>query len=86
MGLVSSVCYISLPGCISNDNGALQFGVPPFETSFKPQGIKYTPRNGALFIFPSCFWHGTTPLRGGDNRLTVAADFVIKNKLSVYNI
>lgn len=86
MGLVSSVCYISLPGCISNDNGALQFGVPPFETSFKPQRIKYTPRNGALFIFPSCFWHGTTPLRGGDNRLTVAADFVIKNKLSVSNI
>lgn len=78
MGLVSSVCYISLPECISEDNGAIQFGVPPFLTSFVPQSLTYRPRTGVLLVFPSCFWHGTLPLKGGDNRLTVAADFVVK--------
>lgn len=78
MGLISSVCYISLPDCISSDNGGLQFGVPPFMTSFIPDGIRYKPKCGVLYAFPSCFWHGTLPLKGGDNRLTVAADFIVK--------
>ncbi|MDC8831669.1 2OG-Fe(II) oxygenase family protein [Alteromonas gilva] len=78
MGLLSSVCYISLPADISAENGGIQFGVPPFATPFTLHREVFTPEIGKLLLFPSCFWHGTLPLLKGNNRLTVAADFVLR--------
>jgi len=80
-GWLSSALYVALPAEITarprerNVPGSLTFGVPEREL-----GLELAPRRtevpqiGRLVLFPSYFWHGTTPFESEDYRLTVAFD------------
>jgi hypothetical protein len=79
-GWISSACYIELPESVRDgrsEEGILTFGQPSLITQppLAPQ-FSVRPREGTLLLFPSYFWHGTTPFRGDTPRLTVAFDAV----------
>lgn len=80
-GWLSSACYVRLPAAVNSPNGEgwLQFGEPAFPTN-PPAPPEYfvRPEPGLLVLFPSWFWHGTTPFSGAgdDYRLTIAFDVV----------
>lgn len=78
-GWISSAFYFVVPSRSSagTKEGALALGAPPAEL-----GLNLGPRKlvepvpGYLCLFPSMFWHETTPFQSGDERLTVAFDAV----------
>ena len=79
-GWISSACYIDLPDCMSNREGAagaLTFGEPGIATTpaLKAEHV-VRPATGMLVLFPSYFWHGTVPFASAQTRLTVAFDVV----------
>lgn len=82
-GWLSSACHIRLADFTNTSRsetdreGWLKFGEPG--PVCKPQLLpdKYIePKRGHIVIFPSYIWHGTVPIKGKADRLTVAADFV----------
>ncbi|WP_232364974.1 putative 2OG-Fe(II) oxygenase [Salinimonas marina] len=76
MGWLSSVCYIQLPQLNDEQQeGYLNFGQPNFQVQQNTVFAKVKPEAGKLVIFPSFFWHGTTPFSDNQPRLTVACDF-----------
>lgn len=79
-GWISSALYVALPEGMSESpagEGWLQFGVPPLpEEQPRAEPLrKVAPVAGRLALFPSLFWHGTSPFSDGE-RLTVAFDVV----------
>jgi len=80
-GWISSAFYVALPGSTtspaheSEQAGCIQFGAP-----VQDLGLDLSPRRtirpkpGHLALFPSYFWHGTTPFSDDESRLTVAFD------------
>jgi tetratricopeptide (TPR) repeat protein len=79
-GWISSACYITLPDSVRDagvEEGILTFGQPSLITQ-PPLEARYSvrPEVGMLALFPSYFWHGTTPFSGDAPRLTVAFDAV----------
>ncbi|MFL6726141.1 MAG: putative 2OG-Fe(II) oxygenase [Sphingomicrobium sp.] len=78
-GWLSSAVYVALPPEVStgSGNGALTFGIPPAElgVDLPPRRVE-VPEVGRLVLFPSYFWHGTTPFESQDYRLTVAFDAI----------
>lgn len=78
-GVLSSACYISLPGEIGGSQareGWLEIGRPPPELKVDlPPLATIEPRPGRLVLFPSYLFHGTRPFQAGE-RLTVAFDVV----------
>lgn len=77
-GWISSAFYVDLPEGMEHSprrQGWLQFGVPPLpERDPAPEPVKtIAPRKARLALFPSTFWHGTSPFKRGE-RLTVAFD------------
>lgn len=78
-GVLSSACYISLPG--DNDigeehSGWLEIGCPPSQFGLDlPPIATIEPKPGRLVLFPSYLFHGTRPFSGSE-RLTVAFDLV----------
>jgi tetratricopeptide (TPR) repeat protein len=79
-GWISSAFYVSLPDSVGDtriEEGILSFGRPSLITQ-PPLEAQYSvrPRAGMLTLFPSYFWHGTTPFSGNVPRLTVAFDAV----------
>jgi len=76
-GWLSSALYVSLPESVraGTGAGALAFGVPDAALGLDlPPRRVVQPREGLLVLFPSYFWHGTTPFEGGSPRLTLAFD------------
>jgi Flp pilus assembly protein TadD len=76
-GWISSAYYVDVPGEVQDTalrSGWLKFG----ETRFPVPGVtaeRYLqPLPGRLVLFPSYMWHGTTPIHGGQPRLTIAFD------------
>lgn len=82
-GWLSSACYIDLPPEVATPAfvagtvppGALLFGVPDesLGLSLTPRRV-VAPERGRLVVFPSYFWHGTSPFESRHHRLTVAFD------------
>lgn len=79
-GWISSALYVDLPVGMTQSvakEGWLQFGVPLLPED-EPTGEPLqtiAPVAGRLALFPSIFWHGTSPFTDGE-RLTVAFDVV----------
>lgn len=79
-GWISSALYVDLPEGMTESSakeGWLQFGVPLLpEGEPQAEPLKLVPPvPGRLALFPSIFWHGTSPFSDGE-RLTVAFDVV----------
>jgi tetratricopeptide (TPR) repeat protein len=79
-GILSSACYIALPGEGLADPdekpGWLEIGRPPPELAIDlPPLASFEPKPGRLILFPSFLFHGTRHFAGGE-RLTVAFDLV----------
>lgn len=75
-GWLSSVCHLRFPSTDDSfKEGWLKIGEPGMVTSRKLCAQKYIqPKKGQVVIFPSYVWHGTVPINGNDERLSVAAD------------
>lgn len=75
-GWISSALYIALPDSVHKNNaeGQLQIGQPllPSPSPVEPITV-IRPNVGHLALFPSLFWHGTTPFQSGE-RLSIAFD------------
>lgn len=79
-GWISSVCYVAVPAATQDTTrreGWLHLGQPEFGKgpSAEPRRM-VQPRVGRLVLFPSMFWHGTTPFDDAEARLTIAFDVV----------
>ena len=79
-GWISSAFYVAVPPATANASqreGWLQFGAPDFDAGLAdPVRLSIEPRVGRLVLFPSMFWHGTTPFTDAAERLTIAFDVV----------
>jgi len=72
-GWISAVYFVTAPE--GGQDGALTFGEPPFEAAIKDAVRRIVPaKAGTLVLFPSYLWHGSTPLKAGQTRTTVAFD------------
>ena len=73
---ISSAYYVDLPDTVRDGaGGALQFGESQFQLGGEDWPLRVvTPAVGKLVLFPSYFWHGTTPFSDSRTRLTVAFD------------
>jgi Flp pilus assembly protein TadD len=79
-GWISSAFYVDLPDVTQDTHsqqGVLTFGEPGILTTPR-LAAEYSvrPKVGELILFPSYFWHGTTPFRSTQPRLSVAFDVV----------
>ncbi|MCP3730931.1 2OG-Fe(II) oxygenase family protein [Sphingomonas sp. MG17] len=76
-GWISSALYVAVPSQAEMGpapNGWLQLGQPPPDLAGGLEPCRrIEPKPGRLVLFPSCMWHGTQPIDGGE-RLTVAFD------------
>ena len=77
-GWISSAYYVAVPDSTCDTQrceGWLQFGEPDFDIGPSEAVRKRVqPRIGRLVLFPSMFWHGTTPFTEATQRLTIAFD------------
>jgi tetratricopeptide (TPR) repeat protein len=75
-GWLSSVCHLRFPSTVnSTKEGWLKVGEPGMTTEKKLCAEKYIkPKRGQVVIFPSYIWHGTVPINGDFERLSIAAD------------
>lgn len=77
-GWISSAYYVVVPpSCADTQQhqGWLRFGQPDMEMGLGDLARRSeAPRAGRLVLFPSMFWHGTTPFAEGSERLSVAFD------------
>ena len=74
LGLISSACYFIVPDSMSSLEGRLEIGRPSTDLMLDLEPLHVIqPRPGQLILFPSYFYHGTTPFAVGE-RLTVAFD------------
>jgi len=76
-GWYSSAYYVSLPGDLTADQGAIAFGRPGVDTpeELAPDLI-LGPEEGILRLFPSFIWHETLPFSGVEPRVALAFDAV----------
>ena len=87
-GWISSAYYVSVPQVCADEQqkqGWIQFGLPDEAMpQFEHPALQIQPQPGRLVLFPSYFWHGTTPFHSANNnagdreekRLTIAFDVV----------
>ncbi|MBM4206142.1 MAG: tetratricopeptide repeat protein [Gammaproteobacteria bacterium] len=79
-GWLSGVFYLQLPDLIDDParrpEGWLEFGRPTRELHVRTApALRYCqPCYGAMFLFPSYFYHGTVPFRSEARRVCVAFD------------
>ena len=73
---ISSAYYVDLPESVRHGTGgALKFGESQFLLGEEDRPLgEVTPAVGKLVLFPSYYWHGTTPFLDSKARLTVAFD------------
>jgi Flp pilus assembly protein TadD len=78
-GWISSAYYVSVPEEVQDatvKSGWIKFGEPRLAIPGATAEHFVQPRPGRLVLFPSYMWHGTNPIRGAEERLTVAFDAV----------
>lgn len=78
-GWLSSSYYVKVPPQVATSKtkeGWIQFGQPPVEISNMPAEYSVEPKAGRLVLFPSYMWHGTVPITGKDQRLTLPFDVI----------
>jgi uncharacterized protein (TIGR02466 family) len=78
-GWISSAYYLAVPPEVEDPiarSGWIKFGEPRFPMPSGDPLHFVQPRTGRLVLFPSYLWHGTTPIRGDDPRMTIAFDAV----------
>lgn len=78
-GWISSAYYVSVPEEVRDagvKSGWIKFGEPRFAPASVGPAHFVQPKSGRLVLFPSYMWHGTNPIRGAQQRLTVAFDAV----------
>ena len=76
-GWISSAYYVDVPSEILSQterSGWIGFGAPRMPVPGVEAEHFVQPKRGRLVLFPSYMWHGTTPLRGAEPRLTIAFD------------
>jgi uncharacterized protein (TIGR02466 family) len=80
-GWISSAYYLEVPPEVEDPvarSGWIKFGEPRFPMPGGEPLRFVQPRLGRLVLFPSYLWHGTTPIRGDEPRMTIAFDAVPK--------
>ena len=78
-GWISSAYYVEVPDEVNDEeakSGWIKFGEPKFPIPDAAPEKFVQPAAGKLVLFPSYMWHGTTPIRGDDARMTIAFDVV----------
>lgn len=80
-GMVSGVYYVRIPsGIDSRDSqeGWLEFGPPNdiLRVRRAPHRHAKKPREGAMCLFPSHYWHRTIPFSDEDERVSIAFDAI----------
>ena len=78
-GWISSAYYVSVPPEVADESvksGWIKFGEPRLPVPGAGPERFVQPRPGRLVLFPSYFWHGTTPITGDAPRMTIAFDVV----------
>lgn len=83
-GWISSAFYVDVPDIVNTDpnrSGWINFGEPPLFVPDKNAKLlgpeKWVkPEPGKLVLFPSYMWHGTVPLKGNFDRMTLPIDIV----------
>jgi Flp pilus assembly protein TadD len=78
-GWISSAYYVSVPQEVRDEgakSGWIKFGEPRLAMPGVDAAHFVMPRAGRLVLFPSYMWHGTNPIRGAEQRLSVAFDAV----------
>jgi hypothetical protein len=78
-GWISSAYYVSVPEEVRDESaksGWIKFGEPHLAMPGVTPAHFVQPRPARLVLFPSYMWHGTNPIRGSEQRLTVAFDAV----------
>lgn len=79
-GWISGCYYVTLPDCLADEEnkpGWIKFGEFRQETGpCLPWEKAVRPRAGLMVLFPSYMWHGTLPISGEQERLTVAFDII----------
>lgn len=78
-GWISSAYYVDVPAEVLDADarsGWIKFGEPRFHVPGAGPEKFVQPQAGLLVLFPSYMWHGTTPIRGGEPRMTIAFDAV----------
>ncbi len=81
-GWISSAYYVEVPQEVEDTeakNGWIKFGEPRFPVPGAVAEKFVQPVAGQLVLFPSYMWHGTTPILGGEPRLTIAFDVITRN-------
>ena len=75
-GWISSAYYAALPDDLgAGGEGALNFGQSSLALGEEDRpGRTVQPQVGKLVLFPSYYWHGTTPFHAEQSRLAVAFD------------
>lgn len=78
-GWISSCYYVGLPESVHqpDQQGWIRFGETGLDLGTRERvGKVVQPKVGMLVLFPSYFYHGTTPFNGEGYRTTVAFDVV----------
>ena len=82
-GWISSSCYISIPKSMGESDaldgvyqGHIKFGESPLQLGDR-ELIEFAlePKPGMVVLFPSYFWHGTYPFKGGESDYRLTAPF-----------
>ncbi len=79
-GYVSGVYYVQIPDFISAERpdhaGWFEIGRPParFLRAGRPEVRFIQPREGAMILFPSYFYHSTVPFAVPETRISIAFD------------
>ena len=77
---ISGVYYVAVPEDLTDNSGAIQFGLPPeragitnkLPENFQVETIK--PEEGLLVLFPSYMYHQTLPFESSEARISIAFD------------
>lgn len=73
-GLISGCFYIDVPSAVNEQGqGWLKLGEDEISLGTSAD-LLIKPKPGRVVLFPSYMWHGTTPFKGNQHRLTVAFD------------
>ena len=80
-GILSGVFYIDVPENLQQGCGALQFTqrlpwLPITREKADTDATLFDVKSGMLVIFPSHFWHCTTPFISDQRRISIAFDLV----------
>lgn len=77
---ISGVYYVAVPDDLTDQRGAIQFGLPPERagiTNKLPENFQVetiTPEEGLLVLFPSYMYHQTLPFESSEARISIAFD------------